>query len=40
MAVVVALDAIPIITVRSRLYKKVFERKGGAKEWDEFILSF
>lgn len=40
MAVVLARDASTISTVRSRLYKKVFERKGGAKEWDEFILSF
>ena len=28
-----------ISTVRSRLYKKVFGQKGGAKEWDEFLLS-
>jgi hypothetical protein len=39
MAVVLARDASTISTVRSRLYKKVFGRKGGAREWDEFILS-
>lgn len=39
MAVVLARDASTISTVRSRLYKKVFDRKGGAREWDEFILS-
>jgi hypothetical protein len=39
MAVVLARDASTISTVRSRLYKKVFNRKGGAKEWDEFIMS-
>lgn len=39
MAVALARDASTISTVRSRLYKKVFNRKGGAREWDEFILS-
>lgn len=39
MAVVLARDASTISTVRSRLYKKVFDRKGGAREWDEFVLS-
>ena len=39
IAAVMARDASTISTVRSRLYKKVFGRKGGAKEWDEFILS-
>ena len=39
MAVVLARDASTISTVRSRLYKKVFGQKGGAREWDEFILS-
>jgi hypothetical protein len=39
MAVVLARDASTISTVRSRLYKKVFGRKGGAREWDDFILS-
>lgn len=39
MAAVLARDASTISTVRSRLYKKVFGQKGGAREWDEFILS-
>ena len=39
MAIVLARDASTISTVRSRLYKKVFGQKGGAKEWDDFILS-
>ena len=38
MAVVLARDASTISTVRSRLFKKVFGRKGGAREWDEFLL--
>ena len=39
IASVLARDVSTISTVRSRLYKKVFGKKGGAKEWDEFILS-
>ena len=39
IAKVLSRDVSTISTVRSRLYKKVFNRKGGAKEWDEFILS-
>ena len=39
IAAVLARDASTVSTVRSRLYKKVFGRKGGAKEWDEFIRS-
>lgn len=39
IAAVLARDVSTISTVRSRLYKKVFGRKGGAKEWDDFILS-
>jgi hypothetical protein len=39
MASVLARDVSTISTVRSRLYGKVFGRKGGAREWDEFILS-
>lgn len=39
IAAVLVRDVSTISTVRSRLYKKVFGRKGGAKEWDEFILS-
>ena len=39
IAAVLTRDASTISTVRSRLYKKVFGRKGGARKWDEFILS-
>lgn len=39
MAAVLARDASTISTVRSRLYRKVFGQKGGAREWDEFVLS-
>lgn len=39
IANVLARDVSTISTVRSRLYKKVFNRKGGAKEWDDLILS-
>lgn len=39
IAAVLARDVSTISTVRSRLYKKVFGKKGGAKEWDEFLLS-
>ena len=39
IAAVLSRDASTISTVRSRLFKKVFGRKGGAREWDDFILS-
>lgn len=39
IASVLARDVSTISTVRSRLYKKVFGQKGGAREWNEFILS-
>ena len=39
IATVLAREVSTISTVRSRLYKKVFGCKGGAREWDEFILS-
>lgn len=32
-------SASAISSSRSRLYEKVFHGKGGAKEWDEFVLS-
>lgn len=32
-------SASAISSTRSRLYEKVFHRKGSAKDWDEFILS-
>ncbi len=39
IAAVLFRDVSTISTVRSRLYKKVFGQKGGARDWDEFILS-
>ena len=39
IAAVLARDMSTISTVRSRLFKKVFGREGGAREWDEFIHS-
>ena len=39
IAAVLAREVSTISTMRKRLYKKVFNREGGAKEWDDFILS-
>ena len=39
IAAVLAREMSTISTDRSRLYNKVFGRKGGVKEWDDFILS-
>lgn len=39
IAAVLARDISTISTVRSRLYKKVFGRKGSTRDWDDFILS-
>lgn len=39
MANVLCKDTSSISSIRSRLYQKVFGKKGGAKDWDEFILS-
>ena len=39
IAAVLSRDVSTISTVRSRLYQKVFGRKGGTREWDEFVLS-
>lgn len=39
IAAVLARDVSTISTLRNRLYKKVFGPNGGAKEWDEFLLS-
>lgn len=39
IATILARDASTISTVRSRLYQKVFGKKGGTKEWDDFLLS-
>ena len=32
-------DAATISTIRSRLYHKVFQKKGGSRDWDDFIAS-
>ena len=39
IAAVLSRDVSTISTVRSRLYQKVFGRKGSTKDWDDFILS-
>ncbi len=39
IAAVLARDVSTISTMRNRLYKKVIGPNGGAKEWDDFILS-
>lgn len=39
MAVLLNRSQSAISTIRSRLFQKVFGRKGGAKDWDSFILS-
>jgi DNA-binding CsgD family transcriptional regulator len=39
MADVLCKEANTVSSIRSRLYRKVFDRKCGAKEWDDFILS-
>lgn len=39
MAGVLCKDISTVSSIRSRLYKKVFQQKGGAKEWDDFIRS-
>lgn len=39
MAAVLHRDLSSISTIRSRLYKKVFGKKGGSRQWDDFVLS-
>lgn len=39
IAGVLCKDISTVSSIRSRLYRKVFNRKGSSKEWDEFILS-
>ena len=39
MAELLHRDTSSISTIRSRLYKKVFGRKGSSRQWDDFILS-
>lgn len=39
IASVLCKDTSSISSTRSRLYQKVFGKKGSSKEWDEFVLS-
>lgn len=39
MAQVLCKDISTISSIRARLYQKVFNEKGRAKDWDDFILS-
>ncbi|MBQ0046108.1 MAG: hypothetical protein KBT33_01180 [Prevotellaceae bacterium] len=39
MATLLCKSRSSVTSVRSRLYEKVFGKKGGSREWDEFILS-
>lgn len=39
IASVLCKEASSISSIRSRLYQKVFGKKGSSKDWDEFILS-
>ena len=39
IAGVLCKDISTVSSIRSRLYRKVFNRKSSSKEWDEFILS-
>ena len=37
IATTIVKDASTISSIRGRLYQKVFGKKGGAKDWDEFL---
>ena len=39
IATVLCKDKSSISSIRSRLYSKVFDKKGSSKDWDEFIYS-
>ena len=39
IAAVLIKDTSTISSIRSRLYQKVFQRKGSSREWDSFILT-
>ena len=39
IAAVLNKDKSTISSIRKRLYKKVFDKEGSGKDWDEFILS-
>lgn len=37
IATILCKDSSTISTIRSRLYQKVFGKKGGSRDWDQFI---
>jgi len=37
ISTVMCKDASTISSIRSRLYQKVFQKKGGSRDWDDFI---
>lgn len=37
ISTVMCKDAATISTIRSRLYQKVFKKKGSSRDWDDFI---
>lgn len=37
ISTVMCKDATTISSIRSRLYQKVFQKKGGSRDWDDFI---
>lgn len=39
IALVLKKDKSSISSIRSRLYKKVFDKPGSGKDWDEFVMS-
>ena len=39
IALLTAHSKESVATTRSRLYQKVFGKKGAAKDWDDFLLS-
>ena len=39
MAILLCKSRSSITSIRSRLYEKVFGKKGGSRDWDDFILS-
>ena len=39
IATAMSKETSTVSSIRSRLYRKVFDRKGSSKDWDEFILS-
>jgi hypothetical protein len=39
IALLTAHSKESVASTRSRLYQKVFGRKGSSKDWDDFVLS-